>query len=370
MAKITDLRGREILIKVGAKDAGDGKPSDRRRGMLPPGKKKKGPTRRRAAGAVRIYDLGRRLVGDVWTDVPFSVALTIGGLPSELNITSLTLAQWQILVDEIKTVDLADWASTYYRIEYADGFRYNTIFFEGTWSGSPVQELLNQDNENWTEDGFTPHGGEAWGMRASTPLFSLFDTGSENKITAGPNYSDPPASIGTLQNGDKVFMMPAPVIIVGQSFNYQDPPGTSLNTEISVSRFTIRPREFWFNRTADGVDSMGAQSVVDTGTFNDYADYYNALAGVRMFDFDNSTNQYTEGFAGGFPSYPTVEPGFAAGLVDSTFLGIDFGDNVEVQPVAGSLLAVIQRGSTFYHVWCVTPRTIGEYGFNTISEDL
>jgi hypothetical protein len=354
-----DFRGREIIIKVSDKAEVVGGAREGRRGMLPPGKKKKGPTRRRVGGDINFHDFGYiRADGDAAFQtldiavVPIFDSVLFGVPPLELSDYAGRSAV-------VLAIPENQWKARYSRI--AAGSHSERLAIDINIEGDVIPI---DDFPGWTSAGLKLSAEQSEGfVSVSSPYLEPVvlspSAGAGFKFTAVPSFASPAVDFQIAARMD-VFLMPRfsfsfarttgadGIVVVGPS-SAETFKGGYLNYFYAAwpRSFLLDPLNPNFEVPTSGVWSGGAgypetaaaASVAkDLPYSRSYVNIYNELTG--------------ESFGSGpFPPSPFFlgsTPPPTSGNPRGTFLEVGAAPEAVL---SGALVAVIISGTQKYYVW-------------------
>lgn len=363
---------KKLIININTPSQSD----DRKTGVFPSRRPWK-PGRRRLQRGIQFIDLGYRLSGEEYVEIPF----TDPNLPDPVTFDAdslvpfqplpVTSAHYDAVISEVFTVPIAEWKQNYRIIDndYTDNIGMNTGQLVVTYKGN-VYELSGETDDVWSEGTFTPDEppvSETFNVVA--PVRSLWHgigNSANYKWTTENDYAASAVTFTPSPSMD-VYMMPSLNLNTFSSLL----DGIPQLLEVMCYHRVIWPRETQIDPTSEyyslnRVDSTfyaGSWTAVDEGQPPEVVigQYTVAYRAVTMFkdkfpyfadraEYDLMSETHTrvgmdlEDFmlSSDYPEPPTLPSGRANGLSWSLSAGT---------PPNGTLLGVVKKGGVFYYCW-------------------
>lgn len=372
-----DIRTRdEIIVNVG-KAEGDPKAqgaAKRRRGPIGGKSKRSGLLKRRqVAGAIQLFDLGQKRVGDTWESVAVQFALTLTDLPGEPGYRNVELSDFRA-VEATYITEPGDWTTKFRKITKGGPLEANSKLaaFGATFGGF----LVDLPSDVWTSAGLkvTPDDLAGDGLSIENgngfvETFAVRDDGTYH-ITTLPTNAAPSVAFTPSQKMD-IFLAPS---IIGPGADagytndaaaggfYFDFAGYFYTTLFRDWLFDVgNPNYYAFNVPVIPGDSLG------------WAAFYYRTLFLRSQPLAKATrNAFSAGtgytvisvssFPGGpgFPTPPAVPPHSPTSLLAYYHNGggdhlpwhSGAGSNaVAALSIPGALNAVVIKNGVKYYFW-------------------
>jgi len=355
--------GNEVVVEIG--DPGKGK--RRRRGgpnFLHRGRDE-GYFPRRLSGGITFYDLGQKSDGaGGWTELAyrFPLIVTTPNAPS-VTTNQPDAAGYNALADEVFATDVADFETTFRRLDLATMRLPAARFVAGNLDDvATFADSNNTGDAKFSEKGLkfpesTLQGGRFFVNNVVDGFAGLFAellimTGTgKNKITAVRDYAAAAVPF-TPGKSDKYFLMPA--------LNLPDVrywASTPIRLEYWLDDFAPLPRAKILEPSAPNYNKplFAAWNAPGTENGDGNAGTYRLLDLFREVQHNPQAVRFV-GIPGPSWTVSTISPAgvpdptyWAAGSTANLFEAIAFWSRDE--PPAGALLAVVKQGSNFFYVW-------------------
>ena len=196
---------------------------------------------------ITFYDLAQVLIDGVFTDRPVNInpgtSLDGDNQIVEADLTASHVAEWNTFFTDV----FSDYENQTKQIVKSESYNYGINYDEITGGEDNVNNLLNEDNGNWTENG----------LKTSNPeslIFKLPGLGnrlsfrnlSDYKITNAPAFNADAVSFAPSQNM-KIFFAPKLLRINSTSENIDDEDSP---TAAAFAHWTYLPRRIFLSKTA------------------------------------------------------------------------------------------------------------------------
>lgn len=316
--------------------------------------------RRRPSGKVRFYDLGQTAAGVTNPFTFLGVPYVNYGSGTQYGywvfVENIPLAQMNVMNNAIIANNVNQFQTLYKEIKKSVGQGYG-IQIEGTDSNAdPFFYDSRLSYPNWTEEGLTLttaqlNGTELRFKDLSTSnefadqkygmLFTAFDVKDTvgYKITASYDYNAAVVPY-EFENGDIVFFFPKIVNRGGISSSSGTFP-VDFRVHYQDLIYCVRPRVF---------SQPNARFTAYAGEFGHLPAYFTEVHNRILALDPNRTFTLTAYGNGNVPTladggtFPSATPNF---IPNSAWFEGAYGGGA----IAGLILAVIKKGSSFYYVW-------------------
>jgi hypothetical protein len=337
-----------------------------------------------------FYDTGQYWNGVSWKDLdvtvdPGLVINTVSGHPVFV-FSDFSLTHWQTFYDRLFSVPVAQWATSYRKLEGADAVKYGVSVYQGrgaitldSISPNPANQL-RAENPDWDSSRGLKSIAPWIYVQTTGGLALPFDTNdlTRYKITASNSYAAPSVTLD-LSRGADIFLIPRPMFASAEQDNSGS--GAGFIACMMWSNWAVKSREIFLEKTLH----RGAPGPQEDPAFEgNFEGAFNSNNTAYMFNIARIADSFSNEITAWIKARPTARlyvrhgsgsptygdeplsnfpfPGIGPTAVNNAFFRylnhsvtqiFSFGGQVigNLFLGAGTLCAVIRVGGTFYYVW-------------------